>query len=102
MSDASPALATDARRVAIMTVLTMPAGAVDAVSFLTMGEVFCALATGSVLFLSFALAGDGGAARHRDRRVHDRGGHRGRRTEAGPTRPPPAVLNCTSRHGNRG
>ncbi|MFC9684818.1 YoaK family protein [Streptomyces sp. NPDC056948] len=59
MSDASPALATDARRVAVMTVLTMLAGAVDAVSFLTMGKVFCALATGNVLFLSFALAGEG-------------------------------------------
>ncbi|PNG22660.1 DUF1275 family protein [Streptomyces cahuitamycinicus] len=57
MSDASPVLATDARRVAVMTVLTVLAGAVDAVSFLTMGKVFCALATGNVLFLSFALAG---------------------------------------------
>ncbi|WP_051814643.1 YoaK family protein [Streptomyces iakyrus] len=59
MSDASPVLATDARRVAVMTVLTVLAGAVDAVSFLTMGKVFCALATGNVLFLSFALAGEG-------------------------------------------
>jgi uncharacterized membrane protein YoaK (UPF0700 family) len=42
-----------------MTVLTVPAGAVDAVSFLTMRKVFCALATGNVLFLSFALAGEG-------------------------------------------
>lgn len=42
-----------------MTVLTVLAGAVDAVSFLTMGKVFCALATGNVLFLSFALAGEG-------------------------------------------
>lgn len=31
MSDASPVLATDARRVAVMTVLTVLAGAVDAV-----------------------------------------------------------------------
>ncbi|MFJ5998972.1 YoaK family protein [Streptomyces sp. NPDC092370] len=59
MSDASPVLATDVRRVAVMTVLTVLAGAVDAVSFLTMGKVFCALATGNVLFLSFALAGEG-------------------------------------------
>jgi uncharacterized membrane protein YoaK (UPF0700 family) len=59
MSDASPVLSTDARRVAVMTVLTVLAGAVDAVSFLTMGNVFCALATGNVLFLSFALAGEG-------------------------------------------
>ncbi|MFC9502086.1 YoaK family protein [Streptomyces sp. NPDC057002] len=59
MSDASPAPTTDARRVAVMTVLTLLAGAVDAISFLTMGKVFCALATGNVLFLSFALAGEG-------------------------------------------
>ncbi|MFB7651402.1 MULTISPECIES: YoaK family protein [unclassified Streptomyces] len=49
----------DVRRTAVMTVLTVLAGAVDAVSFLTMGKVFCALATGNVLFLSFALAGEG-------------------------------------------
>lgn len=42
-----------------MAVLTVLAGAVDAISFLTMGNVFCALATGNVLFLSFALAGEG-------------------------------------------
>ncbi|MDQ0710876.1 uncharacterized membrane protein YoaK (UPF0700 family) [Streptomyces luteogriseus] len=42
-----------------MTVLTVPAGAVDAVSFLTMGKAFCALATGNVLFPSFGLAGEG-------------------------------------------
>lgn len=59
MSDASPALASDARRVTVMTVLTVLAGAVDAVSFLTMGKVFCALQTGNVLFLSFAIAGEG-------------------------------------------
>ncbi|MER7897832.1 YoaK family protein [Streptomyces sp. NPDC096046] len=59
MPDASPVLETDVRRVAVMTVLTVLAGAVDAVSFLTMGKVFCALATGNVLFLSFALAGEG-------------------------------------------
>ncbi|MET9757861.1 YoaK family protein [Streptomyces sp. NPDC006372] len=61
MSDAgkAPSLASDARRVGVMTVLTVLAGAVDAVSFLTMGKVFCALLTGNVLFLSFALAGEG-------------------------------------------
>ncbi|MFF7731456.1 DUF1275 family protein [Streptomyces sp. NPDC007984] len=58
MSDASPVPAPHARRVAVMTVLTVLAGAVDAVSFLTMGKVFCALATGNVLFLSFGLAGE--------------------------------------------
>ncbi|WP_328348463.1 DUF1275 family protein [Streptomyces violaceus] len=36
-----------------------PGGAVEAVSFLTMGKVFCAPATGKVLFLSFALSGEG-------------------------------------------
>lgn len=42
-----------------MTVLTVIAGAVDAVSFLTLGKVFCALVTGNVLFPSFAPAGEG-------------------------------------------
>ncbi|MFC7010559.1 YoaK family protein [Streptomyces viridiviolaceus] len=49
----------DVRLTVVMTVLTVLAGAVDAVSFLTMGKVFCALATGNVLFLAFALAGEG-------------------------------------------
>ncbi|MGW0815973.1 YoaK family protein [Streptomyces viridiviolaceus] len=49
----------DVRRTVVMTVLTALAGAVDAVSFLTMGKVFCAPATGNVLFLAFALAGEG-------------------------------------------
>ncbi|MFD8846007.1 DUF1275 family protein [Streptomyces pseudogriseolus] len=48
-----------------MTVLTVIAGAVDAVSFLTLGKVFCALATGNVLFLSFGPAGEGGTCRWR-------------------------------------
>ncbi|WP_437002170.1 YoaK family protein [Streptomyces sp. enrichment culture] len=59
MSESSSAAAPGPRRTAVMTVLTVVAGAVDAVSFLTMGKVFCALATGNVLFLSFALAGEG-------------------------------------------
>ncbi|WP_405996966.1 YoaK family protein [Streptomyces sp. NBC_00829] len=42
-----------------MAALTVVAGAVDAITFLTMGHVFAALATGNVLFLSFALAGEG-------------------------------------------
>ncbi|MCP8708330.1 DUF1275 family protein [Streptomyces cellulosae] len=43
-----------------MTVLTVIAGAVDAVSFLTLAKVFCALVTGDVLFLRepAALGGD--------------------------------------------
>ncbi len=52
----------EVRRTAAMTVLTVIAGAVgavDAVSFLTLGEVFCARVTGNVLFLSFAPAGEG-------------------------------------------
>lgn len=56
MSDVSP---LEVRRTVVLTVLTVFAGAVDAVSFLTMGKVFCALATGNVLFLAFALAGAG-------------------------------------------
>ncbi|MFJ2392126.1 YoaK family protein [Streptomyces sp. NPDC087843] len=47
------------RRTTIMTVLTVVAGAVDAITFLTMGQVFAALETGNVLFLTFALAGSG-------------------------------------------
>ncbi|MEU2992144.1 DUF1275 family protein [Streptomyces griseoincarnatus] len=42
-----------------MTVLTVIAGAVDAVSFLTLGKVFCARVTGNALFPSFAPAGEG-------------------------------------------
>lgn len=42
-----------------MATLTVLAGVVDAVSFLTMGHVFTALATGNLLFLSFAVAGEG-------------------------------------------
>ncbi|MGV9871989.1 DUF1275 family protein [Streptomyces cellulosae] len=42
-----------------MTVLTVIAGAVDAVSFLTPGKVFRALVTGNVRFPSFAPAGAG-------------------------------------------
>ncbi|MCM2512976.1 DUF1275 domain-containing protein [Streptomyces griseoincarnatus] len=37
----------------------MIAGAVDAVSFLTLGMVFCARVTGNALFPSFAPAGEG-------------------------------------------
>ncbi|MFE5256142.1 YoaK family protein [Streptomyces coelicoflavus] len=59
MSEPSAAAPPDRRRTAVMTLLTVLAGAVDAVSFLTMGKVFCALATGNVLFLAFALAGEG-------------------------------------------
>ncbi|MEG3629708.1 YoaK family protein [Streptomyces poriticola] len=56
MSEVSP---PEVRRTAVMAGLTVLAGAVDAVSFLTLGKVFCALATGNVLFLAFALAGEG-------------------------------------------
>lgn len=42
-----------------MTVLTVTADAVDAVSFLTPGKVFRALVTGNVQFPSFAPAGEG-------------------------------------------
>ncbi|MFE2433904.1 DUF1275 family protein, partial [Streptomyces sp. NPDC059409] len=68
MSESSSAAAPGPRRTAVMTVLTVVAGAVDAVSFLTMGKVFCALATGNVLFLSCARARAG----------EGRGGPRGR------------------------
>ncbi|MFZ4154145.1 YoaK family protein [Streptomyces pseudogriseolus] len=56
MSDVPPA---EVRRTGVLTVLTVIAGAVDAASFLTLGKVFCAFATGNVLFLSFGPAGEG-------------------------------------------
>ncbi|WP_393078350.1 YoaK family protein [Streptomyces sp. LN704] len=55
----APVDRTELRRTVIMTVLTVVAGAVDAITFLTMGRVFAALETGNVLFLTFALAGSG-------------------------------------------
>ncbi|WSB84363.1 DUF1275 domain-containing protein [Streptomyces cellulosae] len=57
MSDDVPP--SEVRRTAAMTVLTVTAGAVDAVSFLTPGKVFRALMTGNVQFPSFAPAGAG-------------------------------------------
>ncbi|NEA82968.1 DUF1275 domain-containing protein, partial [Actinospica acidiphila] len=40
----------------VLTVIAGAVGAVDAVSFLTLGMVFCARMTGNALFLSFAPA----------------------------------------------
>lgn len=57
MSDDVPP--SEVRRTAAMTVLTVIAGAVDAVSFLMPGKVFRALVTGNVQFPSFAPAGAG-------------------------------------------
>ncbi|MEU9371081.1 YoaK family protein [Streptomyces avermitilis] len=59
VSAPSPVDRTELRTTVIMTVLTMVAGAVDAITFLTMGQVFAALETGNVLFLTFASAGSG-------------------------------------------
>jgi hypothetical protein len=42
-----------------MSALTVTAGAVDAVTFLGLGHVFAALATGNVLLLGFGVAGSG-------------------------------------------
>ena len=42
-----------------MAVLTVTAGAVDVISFLSLGQVFTALETGNLLFLAFSLAGQG-------------------------------------------
>ncbi|MFH0522179.1 DUF1275 family protein [Streptomyces sp. M41] len=53
------AQATDPRSLVIMAGLTVVAGAVGAITFLTMGHLFAALTTGNLLFLSFALAGEG-------------------------------------------
>lgn len=55
----APVDRTELRTTVIMTVLTVVAGAIDAITFLTMGRVFAALETGNVLFLTFAVAGSG-------------------------------------------
>ncbi|PSJ29067.1 DUF1275 domain-containing protein [Streptosporangium nondiastaticum] len=44
---------------AVLVVLTLATGIVDAVSFLGLDHVFVANMTGNVVFLGFALAGDG-------------------------------------------
>jgi uncharacterized membrane protein YoaK (UPF0700 family) len=62
MPEDSPAHAGAQHEVPItvaMAVLTVTAGAVDAISFLGLGQVFTALATGNLLFLAFALGGQG-------------------------------------------
>ncbi|MEU0574730.1 YoaK family protein [Dermacoccus nishinomiyaensis] len=43
-----------------MVTLTLTTGLVEAVSFLALGPVFTAVQTGNLLFLGFALAGEGG------------------------------------------
>lgn len=78
MSDDVPP--SEVRRTAATTVLTVTAGAVDAVSFLTPGKVFRALVTGNVQFPSFAPAGGGRAGGAGCRGVRD--GRRGRRPDA--------------------
>jgi len=60
MPEKSPAHPTARHEVPVtvaMAVLTVTAGAVDAISFLALGQVFTALATGNLLFLAFALGG---------------------------------------------
>lgn len=47
-----------ARQIAGLMVLTFTSGMVDAVGFIALGHVFCALATGNVLFLGLAVAGE--------------------------------------------
>src|SRR6476660_9081456 len=62
MSESSSTPPTAQHEIAItvaMAVLTVTAGAVDAISFLGLGQVFTALATGNLLFLAFALGGQG-------------------------------------------
>ncbi|MDT0378860.1 YoaK family protein [Streptomyces sp. DSM 42041] len=46
------------REIAGLMVLTFTSGMVDAVGFIALGRVFCALATGNVLFLGLAVAGE--------------------------------------------
>ncbi|NUK89674.1 DUF1275 domain-containing protein, partial [Streptomyces lunaelactis] len=45
-----------------MAVLTLATGMVEAVSLLALGPVFTAMQTGNVLFLGFALIGEGGVS----------------------------------------
>jgi uncharacterized membrane protein YoaK (UPF0700 family) len=60
MSESSPPTAQHEIPITVaMGVLTVTAGAVDAISFLALGQVFTALATGNLLFLAFALGGQG-------------------------------------------
>src|SRR6476660_8519171 len=66
-SDAAPDLSASLRRLAadpahgplpaLMLVLTVLTGVVDAVSILSLGRVFVANMTGNVVFIGFALAG---------------------------------------------
>ncbi|MGW1068742.1 YoaK family protein [Streptomyces aureus] len=58
-SASASAARRERQQTVVMATLTVLAGAVDAISFLTMGHVFTALATGNLLFLSFAVAGEG-------------------------------------------
>jgi uncharacterized membrane protein YoaK (UPF0700 family) len=46
------------REIAGLMVLTFSSGMVDAVGFIALGHVFCALTTGNVLFLGLAVAGE--------------------------------------------
>src|SRR3954454_19551048 len=48
---------------ALMLVLTLLTGVVDAVSILSLGRVFAANMTGNVVFVGFAIAGASGFAR---------------------------------------
>jgi uncharacterized membrane protein YoaK (UPF0700 family) len=44
----------------VLSALTVSSGAVDAISFLALGKVFCAFMTGNIAFLGFRVAGAGG------------------------------------------
>jgi uncharacterized membrane protein YoaK (UPF0700 family) len=62
MSESSSTPPTAQHEIAItvaMAVLALTAGAVDAISFLGLGQVFTALATGNLLLLAFAQGGQG-------------------------------------------
>ncbi|GAA2145941.1 hypothetical protein GCM10009760_35150 [Kitasatospora kazusensis] len=47
----------EVRITAVLAVLTVTSGVIDAVSFLGLGRVFAALATGNLLLLAFGIAG---------------------------------------------
>ncbi|MFE3327359.1 YoaK family protein [Streptomyces sp. NPDC059176] len=58
-SPSDPADLREHHQIGAMAVLTVLAGAIDAISFLTLGHIFTALATGNLLFLAFTLTGNG-------------------------------------------
>src|SRR5947208_16722839 len=61
MNTLSPALSKEIRvRDLLLNALTFSSGAIDAISFIALGEVFTAFMTGNIAFLGLRIAGAGG------------------------------------------